>query len=173
MRALLLPALLLLPACSLFDDSDPREGTESAEDCAERLSGQLEIRQAIQAAEAVDGEVVPTYTFDITKMDLTAINEMIVPASENERGSLRTSAFGATAPPVEAFMELEVTEAGAFYFGENPSLYRVRGAALAADAILQTGCERQQPNMRLTGFTLTNASSPAGDTSDNESDTAE
>ncbi len=159
MRSLrsLLPILIALPlaGCDLFDDKDWREGTESAEECTARVAKKLEVKQLI---EATDGNVLPTFTFDITKMDLNAINEMIVPASGNQRGSLRTSAFGATAPPVEAFMALDVSEAGAFYFGDDPSLYRVQGKVLTADEIVPAGCAMQKTGMRLTGFTLENSS---------------
>lgn len=163
-------AIVSLGACDLLEDKDWREGVESAEDCAARLSGKLEIRQLLEAAE---GPVVPTYAYDITKMDLMAINEMIVPASGDERGSIRTSAFGATAPPVEAFMNLSVTEAGAFYFGDDPSLYRVRAEAMMGDTVLAAGCERQQEGMRLTGFTLDNPPSVEPSEDENESEDAE
>ncbi len=154
-------AMLPLAACeNPFEDKDWREGDEAAEECAARLSGKLEVKQLLEAAE---GQVVPTYAFDITKMELMAINEMIVPASGDSRGSLRTSAFGATAPPVAAFMELSVTEDGAFYFGEDPSLYRVRGRALPGDQVLATGCAMQKPGMRLISFKLQNSSGGSAD----------
>ena len=153
---------LPLGACSLFDDKDWREGVEEAAECEKRVGKKRKVKQLLAAAE---GDVLPTFTFDITKMDLNAINEMIVPASGDERGSLRTSAFGATAPPVEAFMALDVTEAGAFYFGDDPSLYRVQGpSALPASEILAAGCAMQKADMRLTGFTLETAPSQPSDT---------
>ncbi len=164
-RLTLTASLLLLSACeNPFANKDWREVEETAEECVARLSGKLEVRQLLEAAE---GQVVPTYAFDITKMELMAINEMIVPPSGNSRGSLRTSAFGATAPPVAAFMELSVTEDGAFYFGDDPSLYRVRGEAVLGDQVLASGCAMQKPGMRFISFKLQNSRGASAEGEDN------
>ena len=46
-------------------------------------------------------------------------------------------------------MEMPVDENGAFFFGTDPALYRVRGEPTAFGDALPSGCERQRVNMRM------------------------
>ncbi len=146
--ALTLAAFALLPACSLFDDTDPREGPETLEACAARVSTDaLDIT-------AQDGALfTPTYTYDITKVSLEDLQDLTVPGSDETAGSRGMAATNEASTAVAQFMAQSVDEKGAFFMGRDPALYRVRGAPVPLDEIITAGCERQKSGMRLVSYT--------------------
>ncbi len=143
-----LTLLTLLPACSYFDDTDPREGAETLEACIERVS-----KDAPDITGSEGAVFVPTYTYDITKVGLEDLQELTVPGSDETAGSRDMAATNETSTAVARFMAQSVDENGAFFMGRDPALYRVRGEALASDQIIAAGCERQKTGMRLLSFT--------------------
>lgn len=155
--AILLPlaALTLLPACSLFDNSDPREGAETAEACIARLAG-----ESLEDTLAPNGElVVPTYTYDVTKMAFEDLQELILPGSDETAGARGMASTNEASTAIAQFMADPVDEKGAFFMGHDPALYRVRGEPVTLDEVAATGCERQETGMRLISFTA-NVSRP-------------
>jgi len=161
-----LASFTLLPACDLLNDNDWREGAESAENCAKRIAGKLEVKEVLAQS---DGVYVPTYTFDITKMDLEAMQELIVPGSDETAGSRGQAATNETSTAVANFMARPVDEKGAFFLGNNPALYRVRGEAQAQDNLIAAGCARQQASMRLIQISTQRATSGAASPTNSES----
>ncbi|QFT77808.1 hypothetical protein [Erythrobacter sp. THAF29] len=147
-RSAILFFVLILPACSLFDNSDPREGSESAEACYSRVLGTMLDKTRNELAES-DGLLVPTYTYDVTKMDLDDMKSLLVTGSDETAGSRGMASTNQSDAAVEAFMAQSVDENGAFFLGRDPALYRVRGEPRVFDEIIPTGCERQLPGMRL------------------------
>ena len=149
MRPSILPTLALitlLPACDLLDDTDWREGVEGAEACMQRLDGWEEQAAIAAAANLL---YVPTYTYDITKLDLDAIQALVTDGSDETAGARRMARTNETGTARSQFEGQPVDEDGAFFMGADPALYRVRGAAQRLEAITAAGCERQQANMRL------------------------
>jgi hypothetical protein len=145
---------LLLPACSLFDDTDPREGPETLEACAARVAADA------PGITAQDGAMfTPTYTYDITKVSLEDIQALTVAGADETAGSRGMAATNETSTAVARFMAQSVDEKGAFFMGRDPALYRVRGAPVAIDQIVTAGCERQKVGMRLISYTAVPASS--------------
>ncbi|MFL0356704.1 hypothetical protein ACI5KX_09505 [Erythrobacter sp. GH1-10] len=167
-----LPALLLLPACSLFDNSDPREGEEGVEQCAERMRGWDAVAKIGETDPTAT--YVPTYTYDITKMGLEDIQALTGGGGDETAGSRGMASTNEEETAVSRFMEQPVDEKGAFFLGRDPALYRVRGQAQRFDQIIRAGCERQQDGMRLTSVSLDLTSAPPADSapadSDNEND---
>ena len=175
-RLLPLTALALLPACSLFDETDPREGPETLEACTARVS-----KDALDIT-AQDGALfTPTYTYDITKVSLVDLQELTVPGSDETAGSRGMAATNETSTAVANFMAAPVDEKGAFFMGRDPALYRVLGEPVALDQIITAGCERQKPGMRLTSYSAasyngrapdqTNSDTSSDDQSENENNT--
>ncbi len=158
-------AVLLLPACSLFDDTDPREGPETLEACAARVS------KDAPDITAEDGAMfTPTYTYDITKVGLEDLQELTVPGSDETAGSRGMAATNEVSTAVARFMAQSVDEKGAFFMGRDPALYRVRGAPVAFDQIVTAGCERQKVGMRLLSYSATaSGSAPDPETSEDTS----
>jgi len=142
--AILLP-LATSPACSLFDDTDWREGTEPVSQCVERLRG---WDRSLDVASGAREIYVPTFTYDITKMELEAIQDLIGEGDETA-GSRGMAATNETSTAIADFKSQPVDGDGAFFLGNDPAYYRVRGAAHPFEEIAQAGCERQQANMRL------------------------
>ena len=175
----LIASIALLPSCALFDNSDPREGVESAEACLQRLGGERKAED-FELAD-LDGQlVVPTYTYDITKVSLDDIQSLIVAGSDETAGSRGMTSTNETSTAVDQFMAQRVDEKGSFFFARDPALYRVRGETVAVGEVVSTGCARQLEGMRLTSVTaeLEAAEPPAEEpedadpdsTSDNEND---
>ena len=81
----LLPVLAALSACSLFDDTDPREGVEDAAACTTRVAGLLGPASSYREFSEATG--VPTYTFDITKVGLEDLQALMVDGSDDTAGS--------------------------------------------------------------------------------------
>ncbi len=153
-----------LSGCSLFDDSDPREGAETPEACIARLAG-----ESLDETFAPNGElVVPTYTYDITKVGLEDLQELTVPGSDETAGSRGMAATNETSTAVTQFMAQSVDEKGAFFMGRDPALYRVRGEPVALDQVVSAGCERQRTGMRLISFTANPTSTAPGSEDPNE-----
>lgn len=152
MRVILAPIFLtlILPACSLFDDTDPREGLEADTACIQRVTGLIDELPADGS-----GTFVPTYTYDITKLDLEAIQELSVSRSDETEGARLNRTTNETSTAVDEFMRQSVDENGAFFLGRDPALYRVRGAPNSAENIIAAGCGRQQENMRLIDVSVT------------------
>ncbi|MEM9502247.1 MAG: hypothetical protein AAF941_10445 [Pseudomonadota bacterium] len=146
-----LASLVLLPACQLFDDTDKREGTESVEACAKRLSKwQKDAEDELSGGSAF----VPTYTYDITKMALEDVQELIVEGSDELAGTRNMNSTNETSTAVANFMAESVDENGSFFMGRDPALYRVRGEPQTGIAVLSAGCERQKAGMRLIDISL-------------------
>ncbi|MEL7197029.1 MAG: hypothetical protein AAGL10_01835 [Pseudomonadota bacterium] len=100
------------------------------------------------------GTWAPTYTYDITKIDLDALQELTVAGSDKNAGRRNMTQTNETSTAVDQFMSLPVDEKGAFFLGKDPALYRVRGAPEPHDNIVRAGCEKQQDGMRLIAFSV-------------------
>ncbi|MCK0128462.1 hypothetical protein [Erythrobacter sp. F6033] len=148
MRLAILPALLLLPACSLFDNSDPREGVEEQSVCIERYIDTLNRQNRNLLIQSQD-MVVPVFTYDVTKMDLEAMTALMVEGSDQSAGIRLTQQTNELSTAVARFKAEPADEKGAFFLGHDPALYRVRGEAIALDQLLGAACDRQQADMRL------------------------
>ena len=143
-------ALLLASACSVLFPEDPREGAETLEVCVSRVAAKQRDLLAETAAEDV---LVPTYTYDITKLSLEDLQALTVAGADETAGTRERRQTNQASTAVENFMATPVDENGAFYLGRDPALYRVRGEAIAAGEIATAGCERQKTGMRLIDFT--------------------
>ncbi|MDJ0977531.1 MAG: hypothetical protein QNI87_03265 [Erythrobacter sp.] len=150
MRAqLCLPfAALALGGCSLLFPEDPRVGDEDEGVCQGRVRTSLTYQQS-EELRTSSGLWVPTFTYDVTKLDLAAIKALTVPGTDDTAGTRLMQETNRTSTAVERFMQMEVDQKGAFFLGRDPSLYRVRGQAQPSTQILKSGCARQQENMRL------------------------
>lgn len=167
MRALaILPAIFTLSACSLFDSSDPREGPEEVADCVQRVTAALPVDKR-SVFDRLEGTLVPTYTYDITKLSLDAIQQLAVEGSDETAGRRLTASTNTRSTAVAMFMKQKVDEKGAFFLGHDPALYRVRGNAQPADKLISAGCERQQSDMRLIDFSWAQRA-PIAKTPENE-----
>lgn len=147
-------ALLALSGCELLFPEDPREGSESAEACVTRLAAKE--RDLLAEADAGD-TLVPTYTYDITKVSLEDLQVLTAAGADETAGSRERRQTNQAATAVDNFMAAPVDEKGAFYMGRDPALYRVRGDAMAAGEIAKAGCEQQKTGMRLIDFTASAA----------------
>nr|WP_298927661.1 hypothetical protein [uncultured Erythrobacter sp.] len=173
MRAVaILPVLLFLPACSLFDNSDPREGVEPQAECMARYADTLGRQGRNLLVESSD-DVVPTFTYDVTKMDLEAMKVLMVDGSDQSAGRRLTGQHNELSTAVARFKAEPVSEKGAFFLGHDPALYRVRGKTQPLKNVLAAACERQQANMRLVGidFTTPTAAPEQTDASNDETGT--
>ncbi|MEM7778838.1 MAG: hypothetical protein AAF697_00435 [Pseudomonadota bacterium] len=154
MKRLLAPLALLatLSGCNILFPGDPRSGVEDVEDCIERLGD--EPRSVLFDRVGLDsGQVIPTYTFDVTKMGGEDLRTLIVPGSDETAGSRAMALTKNASTAIDNFMRQPVDDKGAFFFGNDPALYRVRGGPVALDAAVSTGCARQLPGMRLINVT--------------------
>lgn len=148
MRALL-PAFaaVALSGCSLLFPEDPRDGQELAEECPVRVATLLGPGTGFHD---YDGEMgVPTYTFDITKMALPDLRRLMVPGSDETAGTRAMAATNETSTAIARFMATSVDERGAFFTGNDPALFRVRGSLQPVSTMIASGCARQQEGMRL------------------------
>ncbi|UAB77087.1 hypothetical protein INR77_09600 [Erythrobacter sp. SCSIO 43205] len=140
--------LVSLTGCHILFPEDPRMGSESVAACVSRLQQDLRLELA-QVDSEPETEWVPTYTYDITKVAFDDIQELIVRGSDETAGARGKAATSATSAAVERFMAMRVDENGAFFFANDPALYRVRGEPTFFADVLPTGCERQRANMRM------------------------
>ena len=172
MRSLItLPVMgLALSGCSLIFPDDSREGVEGQEACINRIGPTLTY-QDFQQLENASGQWVPTYTYDVTKLDLAAIQALSVPGTDETAGTRLMQQNNSTNAAVLRFLEMEVTEKGAFFLGREPSLYRVRGKPQPASNILASGCKRQKADMRLIAVSwVKQAPKPEPESSDTDAD---
>ena len=158
-------ALAGLTGCDLLFPEDPRLGAEAPAACAARVEQELRI----ELANLQDGDrFVPTYTYDITKLGLEAIQNLSASRSDEIKGTRLDQSTNETSTAVDVFMQQPVDENGAFFMGHDPALYRVRGEALHFADIIPAGCARQQANMRLIeiDFTRTEGAADAANPDD-------
>lgn len=148
--AFAITALAALSGCELLFPEDKREGAETLEACLARVAATQRDLLAEAAAEDV---LVPTYTYDITKVSLEDLQALTVAGADETAGSRERRQTNEASTAVDNFMATPVDEKGAFYMGRDPALYRVRGEAIAAGEIAEAGCERQKSGMRLINFT--------------------
>ena len=143
-----------LSGCSLLFPEDKRLGDEPEGECVGRVRTSLTYQQSEELRTA-SGQWVPSFTYDVTKLDFEAIKELMVAGSDQTAGTRLMQQTNRTSAAVERFMAMEVSEKGAFFMGRDPALYRVRGQPQAASDILASGCARQQQDMRLIAVTWT------------------
>ena len=144
----LVPLAAALSGCSLFSSEDPRVGEESIEQCEKRMANILPTQVKFELGQ-LDGEFVPTFTFDVTKLSLDEIKALSVMTEDETLGTRMDLTTNENSTARDRFMETKVSEAGAFFLTGNPALYRVRGELAPSDQLIAAGCARQQPNMRL------------------------
>lgn len=167
----LAPLSLALGGCSLLFPEDPRLGYEAYDDCLSRVSGELlEFRKA---ASESDGLLVPTYTYDITKVGFEAKRALIVEGSDETLGARLKRETNRVRTAYQRFNTSPTDETGVFFLGNDPALYRVRGGAQFADTILPTGCARQMTDARLVRvdiepFQRATRAAPSTETPDGE-----
>ena len=165
--AIALAALFALSGCDVLFPKDTRLGVENVEACLERVS--TEKREEEFDILTAEGELVtPTYTYDITKVSAEDLDSLIVEGSDETAGRRLMQATNETSTAVNQFLNDPVDENGAFFFGRDPSYFRVRGAPLPLNEVMRAGCARQVAGMRLIGF---QAAFPQTET-DNSDDTS-
>ena len=141
-------SLVALTGCDIINPQDPRLGEEAVGECVKRVTDKLN-RSERDTLRNEQGTRAPTYTYDITKLDLEAVQELLDAGGKETAGSRGMRDANETSTAVERFMATPVDEKGAFFLGRDPALYRVRGAPTAFADIIKAGCERQQADMRL------------------------
>ena len=146
-QVIAIAALIGLTGCVLLDPPDPRLGGETAEECAARVSGLLRPGSSYREFENNAG--VPIFTYDITKLALGDMQELIEKGGDETLGRRLLEGSNEISTAVSDFMRVNVDEKGAFFMGRDPSLYRVRGAAQPLENMIASGCERQLQGMRL------------------------
>ena len=137
-----------LAGCDLLFPEDKRLGVEAENICIGRVRAKL-THDEYQQLENAPGRWVPTYPYDITKLDLAAIQALSAGGADETQGTRLMRQTNSTAAAVQRFKTMAVDRKGALFLGQEPSLYRVRGKVQPASQILSSGCERQQANMRL------------------------
>ncbi|MEO0461738.1 MAG: hypothetical protein AAF127_01305 [Pseudomonadota bacterium] len=145
-------ASLTLGGCSLIFPEDWRVGEEPVEECIARLNADIDMfdfRDLNDGDGDELGALVPTYTFDITKLPFSRVQELVKPGSDETLGARLMKQFNDNGAAMERFMQWPVDENGAFFFGVKPALFRVRGEPRMHSDILALGCERQGADMRL------------------------
>ena len=137
-RAILaLSATLALPACSLFDNSDPREGTEPVEECIARFA---ELKQSL----ADDGSTIqsrPIYTFDVTKLSFDDLQELVAQGADDTIGQRLMQRTNEDSTAVDIFMGEDPGANGILFLGRDPALYRVYGIETWPRDAVDAGCE--------------------------------
>ncbi len=137
-----------LSGCDLIFPEDPRVGEEPVSECIARLTADIEMLDFRKLADT-QGALIPTYTFDITKLPFSAKQELIQPGADETLGSRLMAQTNVPSTAMAMFMKAPVDENGAFFLGIEPALWRVRGEPLSYDQILTAGCEQQSADMRL------------------------
>ncbi|MGB3470115.1 MAG: hypothetical protein WBA51_04765 [Erythrobacter sp.] len=167
--ALALP--LALGGCDLIFPKDRRIGEERVEACINRLNADIDMFD-FRELSGNEGSFVPTYTFDITKLPFEAKQKLIQPGADETLGSRLMSQTNEASTAMAAFMQASVDEKGAFFFGVEPALWRVRGKPLPHADILKAGCEKQGADMRLLHVDVSQYSpAPEPDTDPETSET--
>ena len=152
------------PMDMLFPE-DPRLGEEPVYMCVGRVRADMTY-EAYQELENAPGRFVPTYTYDITRLDLEAVQGLLAKGADETAGTRLMQQNNDTGAAVERFKRMSVDEKGALFLGREPALYRVRGRAQPANTILESGCERQEPNMRLVEVTWSRGGGASAATSE-------
>ena len=142
-------AFLSLTGCHILFPEDPRLGEETLEQCLARVTPTTNRDEVFELAGDDTSLWVPTYTYDVTKLDLDAIKELSVPGTDETAGSRMTLTTNETSTAVDRYMREPVDEKGSFFLGHDPALFRVRGEPMIIAEVLSAGCERQLANMRL------------------------
>ena len=145
-------AALGLSACNPVDllfPEDKRLGDEPEEICIGRVRAKLTYQQ-YQELEYSSARFVPSYTYDITLLDLEAIQGLVAKGADETIGTRLIQQTANTSAAVERFKLMKVDEKGALFLGRQPALYRVRGKAQSASTILANGGKRQMTDTRLT-----------------------
>lgn len=143
-------AVAMLPACSLFDNTDPRELAEPVEQCVTRFG-------EMQATLADDDSEVPTrpiYTFDVTKLPFAELQDLIAKGGDDTAGQRLLRQTNEESTAVDLFMSEPPGEKGIFFLGRDPALYRVRGPEIWPRETVETGCAMQVAGMRLTEISV-------------------
>jgi hypothetical protein len=150
--AFALIAAAMLAGCSLLFPEDWRAGKEPVAECLARLNGNIDLFE-FRALNDGDGDalgpLVPTFTYDITEVPFERMQELIKPGSDETLGARLMKQYNTNATAMDRFLRTPVDEDGAFFFGIEPALYRVRGEPRLHSDILAIGCERQGADMRL------------------------
>lgn len=164
-------AVLSLSGCSYLFPEDSRIGEEALDACLARVASE---RRDTVFDSIDDGALwVPTYTYDVTKLDLDSIKEPSISGHDETEGTRITLTTNETSTAVDQFMQQSVDEDGAFFMGRDPALYRVRGEALPLDEIISAGCKRQRANMRLIKVDFArHDTAPAEPANENSEDTS-
>lgn len=152
-----------LSACNpvdFFFPEDTRIGDEAQDICIGRVRAQMTYDQ-YQELENAPGRFVPTFTYDITLLDLAAIQDLVASGADETVGTRLIQQTNNTSAAVERFKLMKVDRKGALFLGRKPALYRVRGRTQRANTILASGCELQRTNTRLTEVTWVKAGSTA------------
>lgn len=159
-RALLIGAAAFsLGACSLLFPEDEREGDEALHICVGRVRAQLTYED-YQQLENAPGRWVPSYTYDITLLDLEEIQALVDGGVDETVGTRLIQQTANTSAAVERFKTMPVDRKGALFLGRKPSLYRVRGEVQPASTILESGCEAQKTDTRLIEVSWTKHTPP-------------
>jgi hypothetical protein len=146
-------ALVALTGCDLLFPEDPRLGIEDESACAARIAQELRLKLAEAGGD--DATMwMPTYTYDITKLSLEAIQALSASGFNETKGTRLNRATNETSTAFDVFMDTQVDENGAFFLGHEPALYRVRGETARMAEVIAAGCARQQENMRLIDIDL-------------------
>lgn len=153
-------AAFSLGACDLLFPKDKRAGDEAVDICIGRVRAQMTY-EAYQQLENAQGRFVPSYLYDITLLDLEAIQELIATGADDTAGTRLTRQNNDPSAAVESFKLMRVDEKGALFLGRRPALYKVRGKAQPGSTVLESGCARQLTNMRLVDVSWTRSASAA------------
>ncbi|MEM7700875.1 MAG: hypothetical protein AAF251_02955 [Pseudomonadota bacterium] len=159
-------ATLSLSGCEAYDKlfgEDPRLGDEIEEICIGRVRAKLTYDQ-YQELENAGGRWVPTYTYDITLLNLEAIQGLIAKGADDMAGSRLMQQTNNTRVAIDRFKRMKVDRQGALFLGQSPTLYRVRGVTQPANTILASGCQAQLTDTRLLEVTWRRAGAAAAPT---------
>ncbi|MEO0417584.1 MAG: hypothetical protein AAF249_01880 [Pseudomonadota bacterium] len=144
-------AALSLTGCEAYEKlfgEDPRLGDEVEEICIGRVRAKLTYEE-YQELENAGGRWVPTYTYDISLLNLEAIQDLIAKGADDMAGSRLMQQTNKTKVAIDRFKRMKVDRQGALFLGQKPTLFRVRGATQPASTILASGCQAQLTNTRL------------------------
>ena len=112
--------------CDLLFPEAPRLGDESQDICIGRVRAGMTYER-YNELETATGDWIPSYTYDVTKLDFEAIKALSVEGSDETAGTRLMQETNSTRTAVERCKAMEVSEKGAFFLGREPALYRVRG----------------------------------------------
>lgn len=150
--------MFALGGCSVLFPEDSRSGKEPLADCSARV---LSTFVRVDRNALIEGtqRVVPTFTFDVTKLDLEDLQELSADSTGQSDGAALRRSTNETSTAVTRFMEEPVDEDGALFLGSDPALYRVRGTPVTLRNAVAMGCERQREGMRLIDVSWRSAAS--------------